>query len=97
MKKSFDVPVESQCVFLEVKEHPNTVSFLEEVVLASQGVEEGAAGTELLGRATGQSPRPAPNGTGLDANDPVRPTAEVRENRTHHSRSEREQDTSQQM
>lgn len=52
---------------VEVQEDAHVVPFLEQVVLASQGVEEGAAGTKLLGSATGQAPGPTSYGARLNA------------------------------
>lgn len=68
------LPVEREGVFIEIQEHTYTVSFLEEVVLATKGVEKGTSRAQLLGCATCQSPRPVTYRTRLDSNNPVRST-----------------------
>ena len=67
------VPVKCQLVFVQIQQDSHTVPLLEEVVLPADGVEEGATRAQLLGRAAGQTPRPAAYGTSLDPNDPMGP------------------------
>lgn len=60
-------------MIIEIQEHPNSISFFEQIVLTSKGVQESASRAELLGSATGQPPRPWTNGTRLDTHHTVRP------------------------
>ena len=60
-------------MIIKVQEHSNSVTFLEQVVFPSEGVEECTARAQLLCRTTSQTPGAWANGTCLDTHHTVRP------------------------
>ena len=69
--QGFPVAVEGHDVLGEIQHDPHSISLPEQVVFATEGVEEGAPASEFLCSPAGEAPRTVPNGTRLYPYDSV--------------------------